>query len=61
MRTKTNWKRFDSLTDSDVHEAVKADPDAAPILDAACFRRAKVVMAEPKTAISFSLGRDVVE
>ncbi len=40
----TDWKRFDTLTDDEIREAVSADPDAAPILDADWLHRAKVVL-----------------
>jgi uncharacterized protein (DUF4415 family) len=60
-KLQTDWKRIDALTDSDIRKAVKADPDAAPILDAAWFRRAKVLMPEPKKAVSIRLERDVME
>ena len=57
---KTDWTRFDALTDEDIRKAVASDPDAAPILDAAWFRRAKVVFPEPKKATSIRLDGDVI-
>ncbi|MEO5922455.1 MAG: BrnA antitoxin family protein [Bryobacteraceae bacterium] len=57
----TDWNRFDALTDGDIRSAVKTDPDAAPILDANWFRRAKVILPEPKKAVSIRLDRDVME
>ena len=60
-RGKTDWKRFDKLTDSDIRRAIRSDPDAAPELDASWFRRAKLVVPEPKKAVSIRLDRDVME
>jgi uncharacterized protein (DUF4415 family) len=60
-KRKTDWKRVDKLTDSDIRRAIRSDPDAAPELDAAWFRRAKIVIPEPKKAVSIRLDRDVME
>jgi len=60
-RLKTDWDRVDALTDAGTRRAIRSDPDAAPELDAAWFRRAKVVLPEPKKAVSIRLDRDVVE
>ena len=57
----TDWKRLDKRKDSDVRRAIKADPDAAPELDNAWFRRAKLVVPQPKQAVSIRLDRDVME
>jgi putative transcriptional regulator len=32
---KHDWRRFDALTDAEVHAAAMADPDAQPLTDAA--------------------------
>ena len=34
---RTDWKRVDALTDRDIEQAVRSDPDAAPILDKEWF------------------------
>ena len=47
--------------DRSIRRAVASDPDAAPILDATWFRRAKLVLPEPKQAVSIRLDRDVME
>ena len=65
-RRKTDWDCVDALKDADIRRAIRSDPDAAPELDAASeldawFRRAKVVLPEPKKAVSIRLDRDVVE
>jgi uncharacterized protein (DUF4415 family) len=60
-RSKTDWDRVDALTDADIRRAIRSDPDAAPELDTAWFRRAKLVLPEPKKAVSIRLDREVVE
>jgi uncharacterized protein (DUF4415 family) len=62
-RTKgrTNWKRLDARSDGAIRKAVASDPDAAPIASADWFRRAKIVLPEPKKAVSIRLDRDVTE
>jgi uncharacterized protein (DUF4415 family) len=49
------------MTDGDIERAVKADPDAAPILDKEWFRTAKLVLPERKVPISLRMDREVVE
>lgn len=60
-RRQTDWTRVDKLTDSQVRRAIRSDPDAAPELDAAWFKRAKLVSPQPKQAVSIRLDRDVME
>ena len=57
----TDWKRVRALTDEEIHKAIASDPDAAPIADAEWFRKAKLVIPEPKKAVSIRLYRDVTE
>jgi uncharacterized protein (DUF4415 family) len=59
--TKTDWRRLDKRTDAEIRRAIKSDPDAAPELNAAWFRSAKLVVPEPKEAVSIRLDRDVME
>jgi uncharacterized protein (DUF4415 family) len=58
---KSDWTRVDALSDREIENAVKSDPDAAPILDREWFRRAKLVLPERKVPISLRMDRDVVE
>ena len=58
--TGTDWERLDRLTDADIAAAADADPDAAPIADAAWFRDATLVLPEPKQAISLRIDPDVL-
>ena len=58
---KTDWKRLEMLDDRAVRRAVRSDPDAAPVGDPQWFRRAKIVLPEPKQAVSIRLDRYVME
>jgi uncharacterized protein (DUF4415 family) len=57
----TDWARVEALTDAEIEEAVRNDPDAAPILDAGWFASATLVMPRAKEQISIRLDRDVLE
>ena len=59
-KAKTDWNRVDRFTDRQIAEAARRDPDAAPIADPAWFRQAKLVLPEPKQAISLRLDRGVL-
>ena len=58
---KTDWKAVDALSDRAIERAVKADLDAAPILDKNWFKHATIVMPERKVPISLRMDREVVE
>ena len=58
---KSDRSRLAALDDDQIRKAVSSDPDAAPIADAAWFRRAKIVLPEPKKAVSIRLDRDVMD
>lgn len=49
------------MSDQEIENATKADPDAAPILDNKWFRTAKLVLPERKVPISLRMDREVVE
>lgn len=56
---KTDWARFDALTDEDIAKAVASDPDAVPIdLD---WSDAVLVMPPKKKAISIRVDEDVLD
>jgi len=61
MSEKSDWRRIDAQTDDDVRKAIRTDPDAAPEVDAAWFKSARIVLPEPKQAVSLRLDRDVME
>ena len=55
---KTDWTRFDALTDDDIAKAVADDPDAVPIdVD---WSQAVLVMPSKKKAISIRVDEDVL-
>mgnify|MGYP005851999509 CR=1 FL=1 len=58
---KSDWRRVDAQTDDDIRRAIQTDPTAAPEMDRAWFGSARVVMPEPKQAVSLRLDRDVME
>jgi uncharacterized protein (DUF4415 family) len=58
---KSDWGRVDAQSDNDIRRAIRRDPDAAPEVDAAWFRSARVVMPEPKQAVSLRLDREVMD
>jgi uncharacterized protein (DUF4415 family) len=49
------------MSDREIENAVKSDPDAAPILDEEWFRKAKPILPERKVPISLRMDREVVE
>ena len=56
---KTDWARFDALTDEDIAKAVANDPDAAPIdID---WSDAVLVIPAKKKAISIRVDEDVLD
>jgi uncharacterized protein (DUF4415 family) len=61
MEDRTDWARVEALTDEDIARAVADDPDAAPLLDEAWFKKARLVPPDPKVPISIRIDRDVLE
>ena len=57
----SDWRRVDAQADGDIRRAIRTDPDAAPEVDAEWFKSARVVMHEPKQAVSLRLDREVME
>ena len=60
-RAGTDWKRLATTTDADIRRAIRSDPDAAPEADSEWLRRARIVIPQPKEAVSIRLDRDVTE
>jgi uncharacterized protein (DUF4415 family) len=60
-RGRTDWKRVRALTDKEIEDDVRSDPDVAPILDEEWFRTAKLVMPERKVPVSMRVDREVLE
>ncbi|MDB5629768.1 MAG: hypothetical protein JWQ51_2108 [Tardiphaga sp.] len=58
-KEKTDWSRFDTLTDDDIAKAVASDPDAVPIdLD---WSKAELVTFVSKKPISIRVDEDVLD
>ena len=57
----SDWRRVDAQTDDDIRRAILTDPDAAPEVDLAWFKSARIVMPEPKQSVSLRLDREVME
>lgn len=56
---KTDWARVDALTDKDIEEAVRNDPDAVPLdVD---WSEAVLVIPPKKHAISIRVDEDVLD
>jgi uncharacterized protein (DUF4415 family) len=56
---KTDWARVDALTDKDIEDAVRNDPDAAPLdID---WSKATLVIPPKKKAISIRVDEDVLD
>ena len=60
-RGKTDWERVRSLTDKQIEDDLRSNPDVAPILDDQWFRTAKLIMPERKVPISMRIDREVLE
>jgi len=60
-KDRTDWEALRRQTDEDIARAVASDPDAAPIMDAAWWREATLVLPATKVPISVRLDRDVLE
>jgi uncharacterized protein (DUF4415 family) len=57
-KSQTNWARVDALTDKEIEEAVRDDPDAAPLdID---WSEAVLVIPPKKKAISIRVDEDVL-
>jgi uncharacterized protein (DUF4415 family) len=55
---KTDWARVDALTDKEIEEAVRNDPDAVPLdVD---WANAALVIPSKKKAISIRVDEDVL-
>ena len=56
---KTDWARVDALTDKQIEEAVRTDPDAVPLdID---WSDAVLVIPPKKKAISIRVDEDVLD
>ncbi len=56
---KTDWQRLRRTSDTEVHQAVEADPDARPT-DEEFWKTARLVMPEPKKTVTMRLDADLL-
>lgn len=59
-KTKTDWKRVDRLTESQVAASAASDADAMPT-DSEFWKTAKLVTPERKAPVSLRLDQDVLD
>ncbi len=57
---RTGWKRLRSMTDAQIHAAVRQDPEIHPTGEA-FWAKAKVVMPRPKRTVTMRLDADLLE
>ena len=58
---RADWKRLRALGDREIRQALRADPDAAPEAALEWFRRARIVLPQPKQAVSIRLDGEVLD
>lgn len=62
MDDNSDWGRVDALTDADIERAINDDPDAAPILDEAFWRNARILdPRHDKSTITMRVDDDVLD
>ncbi|HOE10426.1 MAG TPA: BrnA antitoxin family protein [bacterium] len=58
---KTDWQRVSKQTDREIEEAIRSDPDAAPLLNDDWYKKAQIVWPQKKVPVSIRLDKDIVE
>lgn len=58
-KDETDWDRVNALTDKEIEEAARSDPDAAPT-DLAFWKDARIVWPERKVPVSLRLDPEIV-
>src|SRR5260370_24823078 len=58
-KTLTDWKRIRSLSDREIRNAIQKDPEARPT-DAGFWKKAKVVLPQPKQTVTMRLDADLL-
>ena len=59
-KTHTDWKRLRSLSGREIRDASRKDPEARPT-DASFWKKAKVVLPQPKQTITVRLDADLLK
>jgi uncharacterized protein (DUF4415 family) len=58
-KTRTDWKRLRSLSNREIRTALEKDPEARPT-DASFWKKAKVILPQPKQPITIRLDADLL-
>lgn len=58
-KTGTDWNRLRKASDAEIVRAVKSDPEAR-LMDAAFWKKAKLVMPKPKQTVTIRLDADLL-
>src|ERR1700688_4560920 len=58
-KTRTNWKRLRSLGGGEIRSAIEKDPEARPT-DSSFWKKAKVVLPQPKQTVTMRLDADLL-
>jgi uncharacterized protein (DUF4415 family) len=58
-KTVTDWRRLRSLSDRETRNGIEKDPEARPT-DAGFWKKAKVVLPQPKQTITIRLDSDLL-
>jgi uncharacterized protein (DUF4415 family) len=56
----TDWKRVRSLSGRKIRDAIRKDPEARPT-DASFWKKAKVVLPQPKQTVTMRLDADLLK
>jgi uncharacterized protein (DUF4415 family) len=59
MKSKTDWKRVDALTEAEIGRAAADDPDAS-LTTAADWADARVIWPQAKEPVTLRLDKDVL-
>ncbi len=59
MRSRTDWKRVDGLTEAEITQAAVDDPDA-PLTAPADWTDARVIWPQAKEPVTLRLDKDVL-
>lgn len=62
MKTKTDWKRIDAMTDEDIARQIAEDPDVAPDMTTVNFPRVRGPQFLPtKKNVTIRLSQEVID
>lgn len=57
----TDWGRLAAMTDKDIEQAIKSDPDATPILEKEWFERAELYNQPEKSLVTMRVDKRIIE